>query len=98
MESGLLLPSTGMAAHAVDDEIEIELEDNVDAVETTTTRVGVTYESKSLQLPLPPPPPILKNNYSQVGQYIDVLLTQFIVSALLDAPSFFPLKTLIFSA
>ncbi|KAF3443724.1 hypothetical protein FNV43_RR13414 [Rhamnella rubrinervis] len=65
LETGLGLPSTSMAAHAVEDEVEIELEDDA-GVENTSTRVGkgVTYETKGFPLPLPPPPPISKNNYS----------------------------------
>ena len=59
-----------MAAHAVEDEVEIELEDDI-RVETTSTRVekGVTYEIKGLPLPLPPPPPISKCTYSPVSAF-----------------------------
>lgn len=66
-ESGFCLPSTSMAARAVD-EVEIELEDNVGVVETASTRVekGFTCEIKGLPLTLPPPLPIVKNNYLQV--------------------------------
>ncbi|KAH7533032.1 hypothetical protein FEM48_Zijuj04G0086500 [Ziziphus jujuba var. spinosa] len=64
-ETGLVLPSTSMAAHAVDEEVDIELEDNIRA-ETASTRAekGATYEIMGLPFPLPPPLPVLKNNYS----------------------------------
>ncbi|XP_062106163.1 zinc finger CCCH domain-containing protein 13 isoform X2 [Humulus lupulus] len=65
LESGFSLPSTSMAAHAVDEDVDIELEDNVEAVGTASTRDGDTYEINGFPLTLPPPPLILKNNYSQ---------------------------------
>lgn len=67
LEPGPLLPSTSMAAHAVEEDAEIELENN-NGVTKTPSRVekGTTNESMGLPFPLPPPPPILKNNHSQV--------------------------------
>lgn len=64
LDSRHVLPSTSMAAHAVD-EVEIELEDNIGVVGTAST--GVENETNGLPLTLPPPLPILKNNYSQVS-------------------------------
>ncbi|PON68775.1 Zinc finger, CCCH-type [Parasponia andersonii] len=66
-ESGFLLPSTSMAAHAVDEDVEIELDDNVGVIGTASTRFekGVAGKIKGLPLTLPSPPPILKTNYSQ---------------------------------
>ncbi|EXC23137.1 hypothetical protein L484_018268 [Morus notabilis] len=60
LDSRHVLPSTSMAAHAVD-EVEIELEDNIGVVGTASTGV----ENETNGLPLPPPLPILKNSYSQ---------------------------------
>lgn len=59
-----------MAAHAVDEEVDIELEDNIRA-ETASTRAekGATYEIMGLPFPLPPPLPVLKNNYSMVSTF-----------------------------
>lgn len=70
-ETGLVLPSTSMAAHAVDEEVEIDLEDNI-RVMTASPRVEkrAKDEIMGLPIPLPPPPPILKNNYSLVSAFI----------------------------
>lgn len=65
-----------MAAHAVEDEdeVEIELEDDI-RVETTSTRVerGATYKNTGLPLLLPPPPPIRRSNYSVVSAFTYLL-------------------------
>lgn len=59
-----------MAARAIDDLVEIEMEENVEAVENISqgiVRGGATYEARSLPFSLPPPPPIHRNTYSKVG-------------------------------
>lgn len=64
LDSRLVLPSTSLAAHAVD-EVENESEDNIGVAGTASTRVekGATHEIKDM--PPPPPLPILQNSYSQ---------------------------------
>ncbi|KAG6767538.1 hypothetical protein POTOM_028744 [Populus tomentosa] len=70
--SVLHVPSTSMAARAIDDLVEIEMEENVEAVENISrgiVRGGATYEARSLPFSLPPPPPIHRNTYSKyVGE------------------------------
>lgn len=64
----LHVPSTSMAARAIDDLVEIEMEENVEAVENISrgiVRGGATYEARSLPFSLPPPPPIHRNTYSK---------------------------------
>jgi hypothetical protein len=59
-----------MAARAIDDLVEIEMEENVEVVENISrgiVRGGATYEAQSLPFSLPPPPPIHRNTYSKVG-------------------------------
>ncbi|XP_030482482.1 zinc finger CCCH domain-containing protein 13 isoform X1 [Cannabis sativa] len=65
LESGFLQPSTSMAAHAIDEDVDIELDFNVEATGTDSIRVVDAYEIDGLPLALPLPPLILKNNYSQ---------------------------------
>lgn len=67
-ESALVVPSTSIAAHVVDEEVEIELEDKIEVVETAATGIeeGPTDEIAGVPFPLPPPPPIHQNNYQQV--------------------------------
>ncbi|CAB4304709.1 unnamed protein product [Prunus armeniaca] len=66
-ESAPVVPSTSMAAHPVDTEVEIEPEDKIEMVGKASGKIeeGAAYENVSFSLPLPPPPPIPKNNYSQ---------------------------------
>ncbi|KAB2612027.1 zinc finger CCCH domain-containing protein 13 [Pyrus ussuriensis x Pyrus communis] len=66
-ESGPVVPSTSMAAHAVDTEVEFELEDKSEMVENGSARIeeGAAYERGRFSFHLPPPPPILRNNHSQ---------------------------------
>ncbi|KAK9284486.1 hypothetical protein L1049_023659 [Liquidambar formosana] len=68
-ESGFVLPSTSMAAHAVDDVAETtEIEEKIEVVGTaSTTRIkkGTIYEVASFPLPLPPLLPVSQNTYSQ---------------------------------
>ncbi|XP_062152275.1 zinc finger CCCH domain-containing protein 13 isoform X2 [Alnus glutinosa] len=61
----VVVPSTSMAAHAVDEEVEIELEDKT-VFETAATGIEKepSYEIMGVPFPLPPPPPIRQNNYS----------------------------------
>ncbi|KAL9340138.1 hypothetical protein Peur_066357 [Populus x canadensis] len=66
--SVLHVPSTSMAARAIDDLVEIEMEENVEVVENISrgiVRGGATYEAQSLPFSLPPPPPIHRNTYSK---------------------------------
>jgi hypothetical protein len=66
----VVVPSTSMAAHAVDEEVEIELEDKT-VFETAATGIEKepSYEIMGVPFPLPPPPPIRQNNYSMVCSF-----------------------------
>ncbi|KAM5580699.1 hypothetical protein ABKV19_010108 [Rosa sericea] len=66
-ESGPVVPSTSMAAHAVDTENDIELDGKVENVENASRRIEgePTYESGIFPFPLPPPPPFPPKNFSQ---------------------------------
>lgn len=81
-ESAPVVPSTSMAAHPVDTEVEIEPEDKIEMVGKASGKIeeGAAYENVSFSLPLPPPP-IPKNNYSQViivsGCLLKFLLMHF---------------------
>ena len=58
-----------MAARAIDDLVEIDMEENVEVVENVSlgvVRGGATSMARSLPLSLPPPP-IHRNTYSKVG-------------------------------
>lgn len=66
--SVLHVPSTSMAARAIDNLVEIEMEENVEVVENISrgiVRGGATYEARSLPFSLPPPPPIHRNTHSK---------------------------------
>ncbi|XP_019453760.1 PREDICTED: zinc finger CCCH domain-containing protein 13 isoform X1 [Lupinus angustifolius] len=67
-ESRIEVPPTSMAAHVIDEEIEIELNDRTDITETVKTQNenGVAHEAKSLLLMLRPPL-IPRTNYSRVS-------------------------------
>jgi hypothetical protein len=71
LESAVVVPSTSMAAHAVDEEVEIELEDKTEVYETAATGIEKepSCEIMGMQFPLPPPPPIRQNNYSVVCSF-----------------------------
>ncbi|XP_020539438.1 zinc finger CCCH domain-containing protein 13 isoform X2 [Jatropha curcas] len=67
---GPLAPSTSMAAHAIDELVEIEVEENIEVVETISTEIdkgATTYGVRRLPvlLPPPPPPPVPRNAYLQ---------------------------------
>ncbi|RVW68442.1 Zinc finger CCCH domain-containing protein 13 [Vitis vinifera] len=66
LESGLVLPSTSMAAHAVDEVETVETE-KIETIETASREVDkvAAYEIPGLPLPPPPPPPHPRNAYSQ---------------------------------
>lgn len=66
LESGLVLPSTSMAAHAVDEVETVETE-KIETVETASREVDkvAAYEIPGLPFPPPPPPPHPRNAYSQ---------------------------------
>lgn len=62
LESGSALPSTSMAAHAVD---EIETVELAEPASREVDKVSA-YELPGLPFPPPPPPPHPHNAYSQV--------------------------------
>lgn len=68
LRSAHVLPSTGMAAHAVDEDVEIEVE-KIDEIEMASDGIekGATYMVKGLPFRLPPPPPVPCNAYLQVS-------------------------------
>lgn len=70
-ESGPVVPSTSMAAHAVDTEIDIELDEKIENVENASRRdeEEPAYESERFPLPLPPPPPFPPKNFSRVSTF-----------------------------
>nr|XP_023883785.1 zinc finger CCCH domain-containing protein 13 isoform X1 [Quercus suber]POE71229.1 zinc finger ccch domain-containing protein 13 [Quercus suber] len=65
LESALVVPSTSMAGHVLEEEVEIEL-DKIEVVKTADTGIEKepACEIIGVPLPLPPPPPIHQNNYS----------------------------------
>ncbi|GAB4825134.1 hypothetical protein Ancab_008010 [Ancistrocladus abbreviatus] len=68
LDSNLVVPPTGMAAHAVDEFNDLtEPEEKAEVVEAVSTMVqdGVGYEAAGLLVPLPPLPPVSQNNYLQ---------------------------------
>lgn len=65
------MPSTSMAAHAIDDEVDIvETDEKLEAVDSST-RSDSEFIFKNHSLPLPPlpPPPVPENAYEQVGLF-----------------------------
>lgn len=71
---GLPAPSTSMAAHAIDELVEIEAEENIEVVETASGKIdkgASTCGVRRLPFLLPPPLPVPRNTYSQVGSVID---------------------------
>ncbi|ESR60746.1 zinc finger CCCH domain-containing protein 13 [Citrus sinensis] len=75
--NALALPSTGIAAHVNDEEIEVEVEqiEEIDMASAGTGK-GATYMAKGLQFRLPPPLPIPRNAYiERVGddENVDVV-------------------------
>ncbi|CAI9759971.1 unnamed protein product [Fraxinus pennsylvanica] len=64
-ESGLPLPPTGMAAHAVDEDAEVvEMEEKAHVVAAASTGTGteVAFKIPCLPFMLPPPPPLIPQN------------------------------------
>ncbi|XP_050380169.1 zinc finger CCCH domain-containing protein 13 isoform X2 [Argentina anserina] len=77
-ESRPEVPTTSMAAHAVDTEIDIELEGELENVDVASRRIEgePTYESGIFLLPLPPPPSFPPNNFSQNegdDEFVDIV-------------------------
>ncbi|KAL8478329.1 hypothetical protein ACS0TY_030296 [Phlomoides rotata] len=68
-ETGLALPSTGIAAHASDEDVEVVETDErfqvAAAASTGADKTGVPIRTRCLPF-LPPPPPIPQNAYAQV--------------------------------
>lgn len=66
--NALALPSTGIAAHVNDEEIEVEVEqiEEIDMASAGTGK-GATYVAKGMQFRLPPPLPIPRNAYIEVS-------------------------------
>ncbi|KAG8642327.1 zinc finger CCCH domain-containing protein 13 isoform X2 [Manihot esculenta] len=65
---GLPAPSTSMAAHAIDELVEIEAEENIEVVETASGKIdkgASTCGVRRLPFLLPPPLPVPRNTYSQ---------------------------------
>ncbi|KAI6672825.1 hypothetical protein NL676_000731 [Syzygium grande] len=70
--TGMTLPPTGMAAHAIDELADIE-EENVELAELASAGNEVA-EMKGLPLSTPPLPSVHKNSYSQYkhnGENVD---------------------------
>lgn len=68
-ETGIILPSTGIAANAIDEDVEVaETPDRFQvAVGPSNGAKGPEDTFKTSRLPfLPPPPPISQNAYLQV--------------------------------
>ncbi|XP_011100294.1 zinc finger CCCH domain-containing protein 13 isoform X3 [Sesamum indicum] len=68
-ETGLLLPSTGIAAHAMDEDVEVvETEDKLPAgvAASTGDETEVTLKGSRLPFLPPPPPPIPQDVYLQL--------------------------------
>lgn len=69
-DASLLLPSTGMAAHAMDEDVEVEMEEKREMFGNCAAVAGkesLSNITKFPFLPPPPPPPISKDAYSQVS-------------------------------
>ncbi|PIN18329.1 hypothetical protein CDL12_08989 [Handroanthus impetiginosus] len=67
-ETGPPLPSTGIAAHAMDEDVEVvETDDKSQRVGASSTGAETETSFKTSRLPFlpPPPPPIPQNVYSQ---------------------------------
>lgn len=65
-EWGLVLPTTGMAAHAVDEVVEVvELDEKIERNASSIVDKGVAHDIPGVPFPLPPPPPLPRNAYSQ---------------------------------
>lgn len=73
-ESRIEVPSTSIAAHIFDEEVEIELDDRTDINETSNTQYqnGVAFGVKGVPLMLPPPL-VPHSNYSQVSSSLGYL-------------------------
>ncbi|KAK9151905.1 hypothetical protein Syun_010214 [Stephania yunnanensis] len=77
-ETGNLVPATSMAAHAVDEQVEVmEMEEKVDVVEVTDPIFEEAPIDKKTSFPsLPPPPPLATRNayhkYQGEDEYVDV--------------------------
>ncbi|OVA11164.1 zinc finger protein [Macleaya cordata] len=68
LEAGHMLPSTSMAAHAVDESVEVmEMEEKIEVVGATTNvfHKGASQENARLPHLPPPPPPPRRDVYSQ---------------------------------
>ncbi|KAJ4831687.1 hypothetical protein Tsubulata_033163 [Turnera subulata] len=67
--SGFSVPSTSMAAHAIDEPVDIEVEENnievVEPVSTVNNKGSAVHGQKRLPVSLLPPPPVPRNTYSQ---------------------------------
>ncbi|KAK0589117.1 hypothetical protein LWI29_009914 [Acer saccharum] len=64
--SGSLLPSTGIAAHVIEQEIEIEVEKFEVEMDSSGVKKGAINAALRMPFRLPPPPPVPRNAYLQV--------------------------------
>ncbi|XP_073154245.1 zinc finger CCCH domain-containing protein 13 [Henckelia pumila] len=75
-EMGLILPSTGLAAHAVDEYVEdLDMDEKFQATGAASTRTEADATLKFLPYPPPPPPPAPPNVYSQYegdDEHVDI--------------------------
>ncbi|RZC65571.1 hypothetical protein C5167_009261 [Papaver somniferum] len=64
VDSGHMLPSTSMAAHAVDEFTDtIDMDEKIEEVDATTNGVDKALEKAYSPLPPPPPPPPRQDVY-----------------------------------
>lgn len=61
------VPLTSMAAHVVDEEVDIELDDKIEKTETAPAEIENEVAVKARSLPLLPPTLTSGTNYSRVS-------------------------------
>lgn len=68
LDSGVAVPLTSMAGHAVDEEVDIDLEINHEEKEPRENSMEAASGSLPF-LPPPPPPPIREFSHSKVSNF-----------------------------
>lgn len=68
LDSGVAVPLTSMAGHAVDEEVDIDLEINHEEKEPRESSMEAASGSLPF-LPPPPPPPIREFSHSKVSNF-----------------------------